>query len=99
MPRFRRKISVITAEQFRSARIGESSVDWIRSFPPGVCFQDDCGSGGKTRPHLHTMHAGQSVVLADGDWVIPEPDGIHYYPCKPDVFANTYELIREDNMS
>lgn len=26
-----------------------------------------------------------------GDWIISEPDGIHFYPLKPDIFANTYE--------
>lgn len=30
-------------------------------------------------------------MLSDGDWIIPESDGEHFYPCKPDVFAVTYE--------
>ena len=44
-------------------------------------------------PHVwvETIHKGQSVTLADGDWVIPEPDGIHFYPCKPEIFQKTYE--------
>lgn len=38
-----------------------------------------------------TIH-DQVVYLEDGDWVIQEPDGEHYYPCKPDIFADQYEL-------
>lgn len=42
-----------------------------------------------------TIH-GQLAYLAEGDWVLPElrgdePDGKHFYPCKPDIFAKTYE--------
>lgn len=34
---------------------------------------------------------GQRTPVVPGDWIIQERDGEHYYPCKPDVFANTYE--------
>lgn len=34
---------------------------------------------------------GQEATLSPGDWVIEEPDRIHYYPCAPDVFAQRYE--------
>lgn len=43
--------------------------------------------------YLETMHKNQKVILEDGDWVIPEPNGVNFYPCKPDVFEQTYELI------
>lgn len=29
--------------------------------------------------------------LAPGDYVVREPDGHGYYPCKPDVFTTNYE--------
>jgi len=41
-----------------------------------------------------TIHQ-QRVYLQNGDWVITEPDGLHHYPCKPDIFAATYEAIEE----
>jgi hypothetical protein len=50
-------------------------------------------------PHVHTAHitdfnpAGQLVFLKKGDWIIPEQSGGHYYPCKPEVFAKTYEPV------
>jgi hypothetical protein len=38
-----------------------------------------------------TIH-GQETSVDPGDWIITEPDGIHHYPCKPDVFAKRYRL-------
>jgi hypothetical protein len=40
--------------------------------------------------YVVTIH-GQRAYLTIGDWIITEPDGIHYYPCKPDIFHMTYE--------
>jgi hypothetical protein len=34
---------------------------------------------------------GQEVTLTPGDWVIEEPDRIHYYPCAADVFEKRWE--------
>ena len=42
---------------------------------------------------VRTIHENQLCYVMPGDWIIPEPDGIHYYPCKPDIFAKTYELV------
>lgn len=42
--------------------------------------------------YLETIHDGQKVILTDGDYVIPEPDGIHFYPCKPDIFEKNWEI-------
>lgn len=41
-----------------------------------------------------TIH-GQKTVVVDGDWIITESDGIHFYPCKPDVFEATYERVED----
>ena len=90
MPKFRKKPVEIEAEQFRDARMGQSTSEWIRSFPKGVCFK---GCQDSRRPHLHTVHQGQIVDLADGDWIIPEADGEHFYPCKPDIFEATYDPV------
>ena len=80
MSRFRKKPIIIEAEQFHADAI---------NYPWGVCL---CSLN--PSPHVHTAHNSQLVVLTDGDWIIPEPDGVHYYPCKPDIFAATYESIR-----
>jgi len=44
----------------------------------------------KDRAHVVTAHE-QVVFLEPGDWIIPEPMDNRYYPCKPDIFAATYE--------
>lgn len=85
MALYRKKPVVIEAEQY----LGEDH----RPYPKGVC---DCGrmmSGipGGCQPHVHTIHDNQRVDLAPGDWIIPEPDGIHFYPCKQEIFEATYE--------
>lgn len=84
MPKFRKKPVVIEAEQFdgNSAR--------------GVCrLSCDPRFDGDDQPHVHTIHAGQICAVEKGDWIIPEPDGLHFYPCKPDIFAATYEPVSD----
>lgn len=39
-----------------------------------------------------TIH-GQITPVTIGDWIITEPDGIHFYPCKPDIFVDTYDKV------
>ena len=80
---YRKKPVIIQAEQFFGG--GHSN-------PRGVC-SNPCLDGDWTKPHVHTMHNNQAVILEVGDWIIPEPDGIHFYPCKPAVFEATYEPV------
>ena len=40
--------------------------------------------------YVVTIH-GQRAYLYPGDWVITQADGEHHYPCKPDIFEQTYE--------
>ena len=85
MPRFRKKPVVIEAEQF--FRSTTSLVNNTK----GVCQCDE----GDMRGHVHTTHENQVVNLQNGDWIIPEPNGVNFYPCKPDIFAATYEPVAE----
>lgn len=41
-------------------------------------------------PCVITIH-GQVTPISPGDWIVAEPDGIHFYPCKPDIFESRYE--------
>lgn len=59
----------------------------------GMCNSRSCFSAGNTEPHVHTIHESQMVNLEVGDWIIPEPDGEHFYPCKPDIFEMTHEPV------
>lgn len=59
----------------------------------GMCNSVSCFTSGNNQPHVHTIHDNQIVNLEIGDYIIPEPDGIHFYPCKPVIFENTYDKI------
>ena len=88
MPRFRKKPVIIEAVQY-----------WPDSTVPGVCV-GPCARNdyeGRCDPHVHTVHQGgtQTVPLEWGDWVLPELDGVHFYPCKAEIFAATYEPVEE----
>lgn len=52
-------------------------------------FRDEDGM-----PYVITIHAQRCYVEA-GDWIIPEPDKIHYYPCKNEIFIATYDPCDE----
>jgi len=95
MPKFRKKPVVVFAEQF----VPEKNM-----WPKGVTqtiegTTSSCPHCSYVEiakifdPHVHTAHQNQIVVVVSGDWILPEPDGIHYYPVKPDIFANTYEEL------
>lgn len=83
MPKFRKKPIEIEAEQY--VKYG--------GLVKGMCNSIYCHSSGNNEPHVHTIHAGQIVNLEVGDWIIPEPDGKHFYPVKPDIFEATYDLV------
>lgn len=53
---------------------------------------DTCGERGPTYIAITvtTLH-GEPAIVRHGDWIIPEPMPGRFYPCKPDVFAATYE--------
>ena len=87
MAKYRRKLGIIEPEQY-IRRYGKP--------PKGLCNSLSCYTSGNDQPHVHTIHNNQVVVLEIGDWIIPEPDGIHFHPCKPDIFKDTYELIEGD---
>ena len=39
-----------------------------------------------------TIH-NQKTKVVEGDWIITEPNGINHYPCKPDIFEQSYEYV------
>lgn len=53
-------------------------------YQPGVKYDSVTGSH-----YVVTIH-DQETYIEPGDFIIQEPDGEHYYPCKPDVFVTNY---------
>lgn len=80
---FRKKPVVIEAIQLLA---GEKSQVEIQAFTGGIARP---GIGGMTIPTLEGDH--QANV---GDWIIKGVKG-EFYPCKPDIFAATYECAEE----
>ncbi len=81
--KYRKKpVEIENPIEFNEKRVRQTGV-----YPAGVDYEDD-----SDRFYVVTAH-GQRAYLADGDRIIPEPDGEHYYPIKPDIFAETYEEV------
>lgn len=83
MARYRRKPLEIEAEQFFEDGPRVSGVIYPVTLKNGSTLGN---------AFVITTHK-QRVDLENGDWVIQEPDGEHYYPCKPDIFADRYEPV------
>lgn len=82
--RFRKKPVVIEAFQLR-AYTDEMPPDW---------FIDKFGDGGSFHPRIDGSMDIQTLEgdmhASAGDWIIKGVKG-EFYPCKPDIFAATYE--------
>ena len=75
--------------QYRSKTVVIEATQWH----PGV---DHPGVGtDEVGPYVTTIH-GERAHLADGDWILPEPQEGRFYPCKPDIFAAKYEPLLAD---
>lgn len=90
MSKFRKKPVVVEAVQFDPLGVHRLTL------PEGVVGQPSPGADNWAydgcRFFVTTIH-GQQTELKARDWIITEPDGIHHYPCKPDIFAATYDPV------
>jgi hypothetical protein len=81
MPKFRKKPVVIEAEQFT-----DDNKDRAFHFVTCNCqadFEDD-------KPVLKIQTLEGELTAQLGDWIIKGVKS-EFYPCKPDIFAETYE--------
>jgi hypothetical protein len=91
MARFRREPTFIDAEQWFPGRaVAGVFVDDPARADPGNAWPVDQAPPTAPRHFVVTAHR-QRVYLEPGDWVIAEPDGVHHYPCKPDIFRAIYK--------
>lgn len=56
---------------------------------------EHCGSRMHEHGWIDTLEGGH--VVCPGDWIITGVKGEHY-PCKPDIFAATYEPVLADDL-
>jgi hypothetical protein len=79
--------------RYRARPVEVEAVQWFpASKVEGVFRKDNDPTPGKCRFYVVTIH-GQQVYLSAGDYVITEPDGVHHYPCRPEIFEAKYELV------
>lgn len=85
MGQFRKKPVVVDAIQF-----AHSNFDEVTDFcwPAAVAFGHKVN--GPAVIAIQTFSGAMPVN--DGDWIIRPVPG-HVYPCKPDIFAATYEAV------
>ena len=80
--RFRKKPVVIEAVRWDGSNTAEVA-DFMETSP--AFSSDDKGSA------WVDIHTPEGTMRADkGDWIIRGVKG-EFYPCKPDIFAATYE--------
>ena len=87
--RFRKKPVVIDAEQFTD-EAKDRVYNWATSIQGNVYH----GFDGNDKPILLIPTLEGEMTCSLGDWLIKEPfptDWRKLYPCKPDIFAATYE--------
>lgn len=100
MAKFRKKPVVVEAVQLRWTTWNE-----VCDFLGGIVspdnparevatYSDTCGEQGPGYIEIDvpTIH-GDMATVRHGDWIIAEPVPGRFYPCKPEVFAATYEPV------
>jgi len=107
MAKFRKKPVVIEAVQLRWTQWSEVcdllGAAFLAENPGGAIpltadeASDTCGEAGPNyiAVRVRTAH-GDIAVVRHGDWVIPEREPGRFYPCKPDIFAATYEPVEDE---
>ena len=80
MPKFRKKPVVIEAIQHRT---GQQYADFIPEVLSGQVRYREDGT-----MLINTLEG--ALIAQPGDWIIRGVKG-ELYPCKPDIFAATYE--------
>jgi len=90
MVKFRKKPVVIEADQWFKDGDHPEVESLKDSGRDGSC--EHCGCMMKSHGWIDTLEGGH--VVCPGDLIITGIKGEHY-PCKPDIFVETYELVVE----
>ena len=98
MPKFRKKPVEIEAFQWDGTGEGATPlINWMLTNDTTARFicsnPDRCAEYDGDTPHtiqIRTLEGDMTASL--GDWIIRGVQG-EFYPCKPDIFAATYEAV------
>lgn len=84
MPKFVKKPVVIEACQFDGANITEVENFVGKKLPTVISSNED------TQLVVSTLEG--DMKASKGDWIIKGVNG-EFYPCKPDIFEKTYDVV------
>jgi len=97
--KYRKKPVVVEAFQMIKERRGDN-VDWPEWL--NIAWNEECGTPGSVWARNYPQSDGtdllaiatlEGVMIVDwDDWIIQGVAG-ELYPCKPDIFAKTYEPV------
>lgn len=94
MAKYKKKPVIIEAYQYDGDFIGQNgwyAPDWIKqAYENGVLFYREIDN---TTPELFISTLEGFMKCNVGDYIIKGVKG-ELYPCKPDFFEKTYELIK-----
>ena len=84
--KFRKKPVVIDAIQFTGSNFKEIKEFMMEAYYSYYAHRDSIP--------IHTL---EGIMEANvGDWIIKGIKG-EFYPCKPDIFEETYVLVEDEN--
>jgi hypothetical protein len=103
MGRFRKKPVVIEAYQFLPHNVAyhHEMPEWLEEAyglapespaRPGSVWNESSGDLGNRQIRLRIATLEGVMEANEGDWIIQGVKG-ELYPCKPDIFASTYEAV------
>lgn len=87
MAQYRKRPVVIEAMHFGNKADGAEIWDWANG---AVAVSSHKTDDGGLVPILEITTLEGTMIAALGDWVIRGVKG-EFYPCKPDIFAATYD--------
>ena len=91
MPKFRKNPLVVEAIQTTGTpESNREVIDWTRGSATPASM--DKNADGKSQLSISTLEG--TYWVSPGDWIIEGVLG-EFYPCKPDIFAATYEPVSD----
>lgn len=90
MSQFRKKPVVITARQWDGTYSGMNAL--MTAFPEMERVDASCHPTNDTVRYWRIRSLEGPMEVSKGDWIIKGIKG-EFYPCKPDIFAATYEAV------
>ena len=95
MPQFRKKPVVIEAMQFNGLTSYLEIVEWMKSSGDTNALANEVRY---SEPLMLLQTLVGTMAANPGDWIIRGVKN-EFYPCKPDIFDATYELVENEQVT